>query len=130
MVFVKNFSSARFVLFIWKFSHRRNTYKLVKKLEYFHVQDTLFAMNDKRKYIKNPYGGKKRNAWNKPTKSFRNNWKRGLAKSDKSSCCNQKKLIKEYEMEKALLQWILHYDDDLDLVTTDESSYSGESEVE
>ena len=87
-------------------------------------------MNDKRKYIKNPYEGKKRNAWNKPTKSFRNKWKRGLAKSDKSSYCNHKKLVKEYEMEKALLQWILHYDDDLDLVTTDESSYSGESEVE
>ena len=26
---------------------------MIKKLEYFHVQHTLFAMSDKRKYIKN-----------------------------------------------------------------------------
>ena len=42
-------------MFFWEFSHRRNTYKWIKKLEYFHGQHTLFAMSDKRKYIKNPY---------------------------------------------------------------------------
>ena len=45
--------------FLQKFSHRRNTCKLNKKLEYFHVQHTLCAMSDKRKSIKSPYGGKK-----------------------------------------------------------------------
>ena len=39
-------------------------------------------MSDKRKYIKNPYAGKKRKAWNKPTKLFPNKWYRKLAKSD------------------------------------------------
>ena len=29
-------------------------------MEYFHVQHTLFAINDKIKYIKNPYTGKKK----------------------------------------------------------------------
>ena len=38
------------------------------KLECFHAQHILFAMSDKRKYIKNPYAEKKRTAWNKPTK--------------------------------------------------------------
>ena len=42
-------------------------------------------MNDKRKDLKNPYEGKKIKAWNKPTKPFRNKWKRKLAKSDKGS---------------------------------------------
>ena len=40
-------------------------------------------MSDKRKYIKNPYAGKKRKAWNKLTTPFLNKWKRKLAKSDK-----------------------------------------------
>ena len=43
-------------------------YKWIKKLECFHAQHILFAMSDKRKYIKNPYAEKKRTAWNKPTK--------------------------------------------------------------
>ena len=47
-------------------------------MEYFHVQHTLLAVSDKRKYIKNPYPGKKRKAWNKPTKLFPNKWKRKL----------------------------------------------------
>ena len=58
---------------------------MIKKLEYFHVQHTLFAMSDKIIYIKNPYAGKKRKAWNKPTKPLPNKWKRKLAKSDKGS---------------------------------------------
>ena len=29
-------------------------------------------MSDKRKYIKNPYAGKKTKAWNKPTTPFPN----------------------------------------------------------
>ena len=37
-------------------------------------------MSDKRKYIKNPYAGKKRKAWNKPTKPFPSKFKRKLAK--------------------------------------------------
>ena len=40
-------------------------------------------MSDKRKSIKNPYAGKKRKAWNKPTKWFPNKWKSKLTKSDK-----------------------------------------------
>ena len=58
---------------------------MIKKLEYFRVQHTLFAMSDKRKDIRNPYVGKKRKAWNKPTKPFPNKWKRKLAKSGKGS---------------------------------------------
>ena len=42
-------------------------------------------MSDKRKYIKNPYAGKKRKAFNKPTKPFPSKWKKKLAKSDKRS---------------------------------------------
>ena len=30
-------------MFLWKFSHRRSTYTLIKKLKYFHVQH-IFAM--------------------------------------------------------------------------------------
>ena len=54
-------------------------------MEYFHVQPTLFAMSDKWKYIRNPYEGKKKKAWNKLTKPFPNKWKSKLAKSDKGS---------------------------------------------
>ena len=40
-------------------------------MEYFQVQNTSFAMSDKRKYIKNPYAGKKRRkTWNKPKNGF------------------------------------------------------------
>ena len=45
-------------------------------------------MSDKRKRIKNTYAGKKRKAWNKPTKPFQNKWKRKLAKSKKGSYYN------------------------------------------
>ena len=82
---VINSTCASFVLFSWKFSHRRNTYKLIKKSEYFHVQHRLFAMSDKKIYIKNPYAIKKRKIWNKPTKLFPNKWKRKLVKSNKGS---------------------------------------------
>ena len=51
---------------------------MTKKLECFHVQHTLFAMNDKRKYMKDCCSGKKRKAWNKPAKPFPNKWKRSL----------------------------------------------------
>ena len=47
-------------------------------MECFYVQHTLFAMSDKRKYIKHPYAGTKRKAWNKPTKLFLNKRKRKL----------------------------------------------------
>ena len=86
-------------------------------------------MSDKGKFIKNSYAGKKRKAWNKPTKPFPNKWKRKLAKSDKGSYYNQGKWINEHEYGKG---WYYneYYDDDLDLVTTDESSCSGELEAE
>ena len=51
---------------------------MIKKLEYFHVQHTLFVMSDKRKYTKNPYAGKKRKAWNKPTNRFQINGRGSL----------------------------------------------------
>ena len=98
-------------------------------MEYFHVQHTLFAMSDKRKYIKNPYAGKKRKAWNKPTKPFPNKWNRKFNKTNKGSYYNQGKWINEHEYKKGRY-YIKYYDDDLDLVTTDESSCSGESEAE
>ena len=90
-------------------------------MEYFHVQHTLFAVSDKRKYIKNPYAWKKRKAWNKPTKQFPTNSKMKLAKSDQGSYYNQEKWINEHEYGKG---WYYneYYNDDLDLVTTDESS--------
>ena len=100
IVFVINCTSASFGLFVWKFSHRRSTYKLIKKLEYFHVQDRLFAMSNKWKYTKNPYVGKKRKAWNKPTKLFPNKWISKLAKSDKGSYYNQGKWINEHNYGK------------------------------
>ena len=49
-------------------------------------------MSDKRKYIKNPYAGKKRKAWNKPKKSFPNKWQRMLAKSNKGSYYKPKEM--------------------------------------
>ena len=94
---------------------------MIKTLEYFHVQQILFAMNDKRKCIENPYAGKKRKAWNKRTKPFPSKWKRKLAKSDKGSYYNQGKWINEHEYGKG--RYYNEYcDDDLDLVTNDESS--------
>ena len=59
-------------------------------MEYFHAQDTLFAMSDKRKYIKNTYAGKKRKAWNKEVEE----------ESDKGSYYNQGKWIIEHEYGK------------------------------
>ena len=50
-------------------------------MEYFHVQHTLIAMSDGRKYKKNPCAGTKRKAGNKTTKPFPNNWRSKLAKS-------------------------------------------------
>ena len=67
-------------------------------MEYFHAQHTLFAMGDKRKYIKNP--SQERKAWNKPAKPFPNKWKRKLAKSNKDSYYNQGKWINEHEYGK------------------------------
>ena len=92
-------------------------------MEYFHFQHTLFALSGKRKYIKNPYAGKKRKAANTPTKSFSKKWKRRLAKSDKGSYYNQGKWINEHEYGKGRY-CNEYYDDDLDLVTTYESSFS------
>ena len=80
-----------------KIQSQKKHIKLKKKLEYFHVQHILFTMSDKRKSIKNPYAGKKRKAYNKPTKPFPNKWKRKLAKSDKGSYHNQGKWINEHE---------------------------------
>ena len=98
-------------------------------MEYFRVQHTLFAMNGKRKYIKNPYAGKKRKAWNKPTKPFPNRWKKKLAKFDKALYYNQEKWINEHEYGKG--QYYNEcYDEDLDLVATDEISCIGESEAD
>ena len=54
-------------------------------------------MGNKRKYIKNLYKGKKKKAWNKPTKPFPTRWKRKLAKSDKGLYYNQGKWINEHE---------------------------------
>ena len=101
---------------------------MITKLEYFHIQHTLFAMSDKRKYIKNPYAGKKRKAWNKQTNPSPNKWKRKLAKSDKGSYYKQGKRIIEHAYGKGRY-YNEYYDDDLDLVTTDKNSCSGESEA-
>ena len=92
-------------------------------MEYFHVHHTLFVISDKRKYITNFYAGKKRKAWNKPTKPFPNKWKRKLAKSDKGSYYNEGKWINEHGYGKGQY-YNEYYDDELDLVTTDESSCS------
>ena len=97
-------------------------------MEYFHIQHTLFAMSDKRKYIKNPYAGKKRKAWNKQTNPSPNKWKRKLAKSDKGSYYKQGKRINEHAYGKGRY-YNEYYDDDLDLVTNDKNSCSGESEA-
>ena len=47
---------------------------------------TLFAMSDKRIYIKSRYAKKKRKYRNKPIKPFPNKWKRKLAKFENGSC--------------------------------------------
>ena len=70
-------------------------------------------MSDKRKYTKNPYGGKKK-AWNKLTTPFPNKWKRKLTKGDKGSYYYQGKWINEYEYGKGRY-YNEYYDDDLDL---------------
>ena len=104
------------------------TYKLIKKLEYFHVQHTLFAMKDKRKYIKNRYTGRRRKASNKPTKPFPNKWRK-LAKSNKGFYYNQGKWINEHKYGKRRY-YNEYYYDDFDLVTTDESYCNCKSEAE
>ena len=71
IVILINYTGVKLTLFLRKFSHRRNT-SLIKKLKYFHVLHTQFAMTDKRKFIKNPYAGKKSKVWKKPTKLFPN----------------------------------------------------------
>ena len=81
-------------------------------------------MSDKRKYIKNPYAGKKRKAWNKLTKPFPNKWQRKLAKSGKGSYYNQGKWINEHGYGKGR-----YYNKYYDLITTDKSSCSGGSEA-
>ena len=78
--------------------------------------------------MKNSYAGKKK-ACNKPTKSFPNKGKRKLAKYDKGSYYNQGKQINEHEYGKGQC-CNEHYDDDLNLITTDESSCSDEWEDE
>ena len=98
-------------------------------MEYFHVQHTLFGINDKIKYIKNPYTGKKIKACNRPTKLFPNKWKRKLAQSGKDLYYNQGKWINGHKYRKGQY-YHEYYDDDLDLVTTDKNSCNGESEVE
>ena len=75
-------------------------------------------MSDKRKYIKNPYAGKKRKAWDKLTTSFQNKCKRNLAKSDKGSYCYQGKLINRHKYKKGQY-YNEYYDDDLDLDDND-----------
>ena len=86
-------------------------------------------MSDKRIYIKHPYAGKNRKAWNKQTKPFPSNRKRMVAKSEKNLYYNQGKQIKENEYGKV---WYHneYYNDDTDLVTTDKSSCSGELKAE
>ena len=86
-------------------------------------------MSDKRTYIKHPCTGKNRKAWNKQTKPFPSNRKRKVAKSEKSLYYNQGKWIKENEYGKV---WYHneYYSDDIDLVTTDKSSCSGELKAE
>ena len=58
---------------------------------------------------------KEKKSLEKPTKPFPNKWKKKLAKSKKS-----KKWINEHEYEKGRY-YNEYYDDDLDLVTTDEA---------
>ena len=80
-------------------------------------------MSDKRKYIKNPYAGKKRKAWNKLTKPFPNKWQRKLAKSGKGSYYNQGKWINEHGYGKG---WYYnkYYDDDLNFITIEVDHFS------
>ena len=70
---------------------------MIKNFDSFHVQQKLFAMSDKRKYIKSPYARKKRKAWNKLAKLFRNRWNR------RQGNCNQGKWINEYEYGKRVV---------------------------
>ena len=72
---------------------------MIKKSEYFHVQHTLFAMSDKRKYKKS-LCRKQNKSLEKPTKPFPNKWKRKLAKSDEGLYYNQGKWNNEHEYEK------------------------------
>ena len=60
----------------------------------------LLWMIKERKYKNNPYEGKKRRTWNKPTEPFPNKWKWKLAKSDKGLNYNQGKWINEHEYRK------------------------------
>ena len=93
------------------------------------MQHTLFGISNKVKYIKNPYTGKKRKAQNRPTKPFPNKWQRKLPHSDKDLYYNQRKWINGHKHGKG--QYCNeYYHDDLDLVTFEKTSCSGESEAE
>ena len=70
----------------------------------------------KKNNIKNLYAGKKRKAWNKPTKPFPNKWKSKLAKSNKDLYYNEEKWINEHEYGKGRY-YNEYYDDDLDFVS-------------
>ena len=64
---------------------------------------------------------KEKKSFKKPTKLFPNECKRKLAKFDKGSCYNLRKWINKHEYEKGRY-YSEYYDDDLDLITTDENS--------
>ena len=117
------------MLVLSKFSHRRNTYKLIKKLEYFHVQYTLFGISNKVKYIKKSLNRKERKVQNRPTKPFPNKWQRKLPYSVKDLYYNQRKWINGHKYRKGQY-YNEYYHDDLDLVTIEKTSCSGESEAE
>ena len=77
------------------------------------------------KIYKNPYAGKKREAWDKLTKSFPDKLKKKLPKSDKSAYYNQRRWVNEYEYGKGQY-YNEYYNDGFDLIKTDKNS-DGES---
>ena len=90
-------------------------------MEYFHVQHTLFAINDKIKYIKNPYTGKKKEKLGiEQQNCFQTNGRGSLLNLTKDLYYKQGKWINGHKYRKGQY-YNEYYHDDLNLETTDKS---------
>ena len=96
-------------------------------MEYFHVQRTLFVLRDKEDMQKIPKQERTEKLGINQKNRFQTIDRENSLRLTKGSYYNQGKWVNEPEYGEGLY-YSEYYDDDLDLVTSDESS--GESECE